>query len=189
MDAAVSGTVRISFGDGRAPGGEQHWNVAPGGVDHPADRVGRAGYCMHHHHLRSPGDHRKPVGHAHGGNFVGHWNRPRHGLFLIHPFGVRFDNGCKVGAAVAEEVLDTPGGQQLKVRLRHAVHAGMCRHISSRALECPVISTPASTRAPGLTWRMSHYTKFGWTFSLNNRRQFSCNSSGICRPKLISYTI
>ena len=100
-------------------------HVGPGRVHNAADGVGRARHGMNHDDLRLPGNHGVAMGHANGGDFVGYRDGTGQRLFLAQPLGIGFDDGREVGAAVAEEIVDSAGCQQLEVGLGDAFHLGV----------------------------------------------------------------
>ena len=156
VDLTVTGPRQRALGQRRAPGREQDRRVGSGGVDDPAGAVGRADVHVHHDDLRPAGDHRVAVGHRDRGDLVRDRQRPGQDLALGLPLGVGVDDRREVGAGIAEEVLDTPGRQQLEVRLGRALHRHSLPHEGASLPRVPgarIVKDRTSARAGRLTAR------------------------------------
>ena len=108
----------MSFGDRRAPGGEQDRHVLARGVDQPVERVRGADADVHHHRLRPPGHHGVAVRHGDAHVLVRHDHDLRQAPAELLPLGVGLDQRREVGAAVGEEVLDAARREQAEPGVR-----------------------------------------------------------------------
>ncbi len=106
LDRAAARAERALFGDRRAPGRKHQRHPVARQVDEIVDGVGGADGGVNHHRLRAPGHQIGAVRHADRQVLVRNQDRLRHlGIGLLGP-AERFHDRRKIGAGIAEEVVD-----------------------------------------------------------------------------------
>jgi len=117
LDRAVARAEGSLFGDRRAPGRENQRYAVARQVDEVVDGIGGADRGVNHHRLRATGHQIGAVRHADRQVLVR--NQDRLGNLGVGLLGAseRFHDRRKIGAGIAEEIIDAVVGERAQERL------------------------------------------------------------------------
>ena len=122
------------LGDWRATGREDQRHTIARKVDQVVDRVPGADVDMHHHGLGAAGLRVGTMRHRDREIFVRHQDRPRQFHVAATPARKTFDDRRKVGAGIAEEIVDAVLGERAEKHFARdrfafdaALHVHPCR--------------------------------------------------------------
>jgi len=155
VDLAVARAQEALLGQGRAPGHQHHRHALALRIDERVDGVGCADIDVHHHRLRPAAHHVDAVRHRDRRVLVRHDHRSRRRRAAGARARQRLDHGRKVGAGIAEQVIDAVRRERREdhvggaVRSRAAAGDGGVVHGSrSRYCGCGRASFDYALRAP-----------------------------------------
>ncbi len=165
VDVAVARARQPDLRQRRSARGEQDRDVLPRRVHRRADHVGGADADMDHDGGNSSRHHGVAMRHRHREVLVGGEDRARNRRAVLHGVRIGLDDRRKVGAGIAEQIVDLAVGEQRQIGGGDA--CGFGRHGSSleiqpgacgNATASPwsiVISTRASIGRRIASWRAS----------------------------------